>query len=145
MRSSLAFPKRSAPLKKLCAKHDHDLKIFQSWNPQPQNSLLQILVDLDFSQKKVPIPSSTQTWLGNPRTKWRFIAGKIIELNGGCSSTPPFDDWRVLLLLMGRLMAINGVFPWHYNCENSPATHGTHSFLIMLERKYIYISHQLST
>ena len=31
------------------------------------------------------MPCGTQTWLGNPRTKGRFIAGKIIELDGDFS------------------------------------------------------------
>jgi len=41
----------------------------------------------EVAQAKVEVsrlvkPSRHQTWLGNPRTKWRFIDGTIIELNG---------------------------------------------------------------
>ena len=31
------------------------------------------------------VPSGNQMWLGYPHAKWRFLAGKILKLNGGSS------------------------------------------------------------
>ena len=55
------------------------------------------------------MPCGNQTCLGNPRTKRRFIAGKIIELNGDFSIAM-FEDPEGLFPLCSRKSHVFSMF-----------------------------------